>query len=482
MKITYLLIACALCGSVFAQQIQHNVMIRDVKAWQKEDKLNVEFVVDGSNAFITTQESLVLTPEIVSDNNRKSLQPVVINGNTRAKAISRAEALNEVYPLVGAPFISVRKSESAQVRYAQSVPFEGWMQNARVELKDIVYGCANCETPENRVFFSNIELEAIPEVEFTVSYITPQAEPVKNRNEVGEAYLDFQVGKSVILSDFRNNSRELNKIHDAINQLRENKDATITSIDLRGYASPEGSYQTNSSLSARRADALKFYLKDKYGYEERLFRVSSVAEDWEGLRKHIDASNLAERSSLLEIINSSSSEDAKEQQLKALPIYRTVLSEYFPLLRRVEYRLNFTVRAFSVEEGKEVIKVRPGQMSLNEMFLVANTYEKGSKEFNDIFDIAVRMFPDDVVANLNAAAAVLDKKDTATAHKYLDKYKDVPESWNNQGVLYALEGDLTNATTYFEKAKTNGSGVAAQNLEKLKLLQSYKSYNNARSR
>jgi hypothetical protein len=38
------------------------------------------------------------------------------------------------------------------------------------------------------------------------------------------------------------------------------------------------------------------------------------------------------------------------------------------------------------------------------MYLVAQTYEPGSPEFNEVFDIAVRLFPDDETANLNAAS------------------------------------------------------------------------------
>ena len=175
----------------------------------------------------------------------------------------------------------------------------------------------------------------------------------------------------------------------------------------------------------------------------------------------------------MEIINSSLSEDAKEQKLKTQASYRTLLNEHFPALRRVDYKLNYIVRAFSIEEGKEIVKTKPGQMSLNEMFLVANSYEKGSDEFKEIFDIAVRVFPKDIIANINAAAIELEKGDTAAAHRYLDKYQDIPDSWNNLGILYALEGNMDKAKELFLKAQINGSSEASENLEKVKLLENY---------
>ena len=79
------------------------------------------------------------------------------------------------------------------------------------------------------------------------------------------------------------------------------------------------------------------------------------------------------------------------------------------------------VRSFFIEEAKEILKTKPQQLSLQEMFLVAQTYEPGSPEFNEVFDIAVRLFPDDETANLNAACTDLQKGDLTSAEKHLAK-------------------------------------------------------------
>ncbi len=50
---------------------------------------------------------------------------------------------------------------------------------------------------------------------------------------------------------------------------------------------------------------------------------------------------------------------------------------------------------------------RPNELSLEEFYLLAQSYPAGSKEFDEVFDIAVRMFPNDPVANLNAANAAM---------------------------------------------------------------------------
>ena len=120
------------------------------------------------------------------------------------------------------------------------------------------------------------------------------------------------------------------------------------------------------------------------------------------------------------------------------------------------------------ENGKEIIKTQPQYLSLNEMYLVANSYPKGGDDFIKVFDIAVRMYPDDEVANLNAAAVALSKKDLPDARKYLDKSnKQTAEYANNNGIYYLLSGNKDQAIVEFTKASRNGNEAARYNLEEI---------------
>ncbi len=470
------------CFVINAQQLYNNqVILKDVVCQQKGDQIQLNMNIDASKADVPSRQSLIITPIIQSKDGTFEFPPVVINGKNRHKANKRAEIFHEKVAY-STPYIVVRSSSeaSSSIGYTYSTTFQPWMKTAKLNVKEEVYGCATCEKSENTSPLAAVRLEYTepikPEVKPLVSFVQPMAEPVKNRNMQGKAYLEFPVGKADILTDFRNNFKELSKIQEAINQLKANSNAVITSINLKGFASPEGSYSTNEKLSEQRAQALKKYLQNEYNYPNGMFNVTSVAEDWDGLRALVEASGLDEKQAILNVIDDSSDKDAKERKLKTIKggsAYRILLQEYFPQLRYVDYRLNFTIRAFSVEEGKEIVKTSPGQMSLNEMFLVANTYPKGSDDFNQVFDIAVRMFPTDVVANINAAAIVLGKGDIASAHRYLDPYQQVPQSWNNQGIMYMLEGNYTKAQDFLAKAQQQGVAEAGKNLELLKSLQDY---------
>lgn len=52
-----------------------------------------------------------------------------------------------------------------------------------------------------------------------------------------------------------------------------------------------------------RAKALKDYLQRAYALPEGIFRVSSVGEDWSGLRQLVEESDLPDRERVLRIID-----------------------------------------------------------------------------------------------------------------------------------------------------------------------------------
>lgn len=282
------------------------------------------------------------------------------------------------------------------------------------------------------------EIPEIPEVPapptFTLAYITPQAEPEKARALSGQAYLDFQVNKTNILPDYRNNQRELGKVIETINTVKSDPNITISHISIHGYASPEGSYQSNARLAEGRAQAFRDYIGSLIDLPATVFSVTSTPEDWDGLVARLADGTVASdlQSDAIQTIarDTTITPDERERQLRTrYPAeWKHLLTNVFPSLRHSDYTVNYTIRPFSVEEARDIIRTKPQQLSLNEMFLVANTYAPGSQDFNDVFETAVRMYPDDPTANLNAAVIALQKNDLTAATRYLEKAGSSPEA------------------------------------------------------
>ena len=157
-------------------------------------------------------------------------------------------------------------------------------------------------------------------------------------------------------------------------------------------------------------------------------------------------------------------------QLRGGVPYRFMLKYIFPSLRVAICKVSYDVKSFNLEEAKEVVKTRPRNLSLNELFMVANTYPKGSQEFIEIFKIAASNYPESETANVNAATAALSHTDLASAEYYLGRVESSDysaEYYNAMGVLLLLKGDYEQSERYLDKAWKLGLDAAGSNLEEL---------------
>lgn len=427
-----------------------NVSLRGVG-----DSLLVNLVVDVSDVRPGKMERISITPLLVDTlGGGVELNTFFIDGKMRERVIYRDAILNRKRIIL----VSQKKYV-----YKESFAFLPWMETAQLRIRSSVDCCGGNTTSHFKTLADSITYD-LPshryEVKPKVNFLVPDAEPIKNRMERGSAKLEFLSGKSEILLHYKNNRQELEKIGEVISALTKDTTATVQSILLRAYSSPEGSYATNAKLSTARSAALKSYLETAYGLKGIQLMTESVPEDWDGLMKLIAESDIIYKDRFLDIIAKNADPDRREQLFKTVAKgvpYREMLTRMFPLLRRTEYELNYSVKEFTVEQGREVFKKQPGQLSLNEMFHVANSYRAGSDEFNEVFDVAVRLFPDNPVANINASAVALLRGDTLTANRFLLRVKEDVRAQNNMAVYYALTGDLEEAKKAIQRASQVGT-------------------------
>ncbi|CDE58431.1 putative uncharacterized protein [Parabacteroides sp. CAG:409] len=288
----------------------------------------------------------------------------------------------------------------------------------------------------------------------------------------GSAYLDFPVNQTAIHPDYRNNPAELKKIQQTVEAVKNDPYATITSLSIKGYASPEGTYKGNAYLAENRAKALLNYVKDRYDLSGVKLSVDFEPEDWEGLEAAVEKGNLPDKEELLAIIRADEPADwdAREWKLKTLnggTSYKVLLRDVYPALRHSDYRVNYNIRNFTVDEAKRIIQSDPSKLSLNEMFMVAETYEAGSEPFNEVFEVAVRMYPNDPVSNLNAAISAINTRQLDKAKRYLTKANDCPEKQLAEASILMLEGKTNEARTLLESLQNepNLKEAVAKNLE-----------------
>ena len=430
------------------------------------NRVNVNMGLNLDDLKLKSNEGLVIIPMIVNGEDTVKMPATEILGRNRYIYYERnnGRATATANPL---SVVKRKNGEKQTVDYSYSVPYKGWMQGSQLVIGQDVCGCNQAIVEEG--LLSNVGDAVLGPWKMAYAYVQPQPEAVKARQENGTARLKFNVNKSDINTALAGNTAELQKIRNTIDLVKNDPDVTITSIQLHGYASPDGNYANNEKLAANRTRALYGYLKGLYPVQDKLFRVSSTAEDWDGVKAYLASHEIPQQAMVTDIINGTLDPDGKEKAIaqKAGEAHRYLLANVYPDLRRTEYTVNYDVRSFNLEEARKVIKTRPQKLSLNEMYIVANSYEKGSEEFNNVFDTAVKMYPEDQLANLNAAYVALDRKDMATAEKYLRKAGTTAEAENARGILAIQKGDYATAKSHLEKAASQGLAAAKTNLAEL---------------
>ncbi|WP_077155750.1 DUF3868 domain-containing protein [Bacteroides bouchesdurhonensis] len=471
-KLIYLIIAlAAVIAPAHAQKFMNDALtLSDVTLWQQGESLYVGMTMDMKNLTVGSARSLSLVPLLTDGQHNVPLQEIIINGKRREKAYIRGLAMNQQEPTA----IIVPYNKRETLNYTQVIPYQPWMANASLQLVETLCGCGNYQEMTAQELITNdvsTEAKRLSAMSPLVAYIQPTVEVVKKRSEQYEAHLDFPVNKYVILTDFMNNHSELVNIHSMFDKIQNDKNLTVTKISIEGFASPEGPLAFNEQLSKKRAVALKDYLVKNEKVPANVYNVTFGGENWDGLVKALEASSMKDKETFLNIIKNTSDDAKRKQEIMrvggGVP-YRTMLKEIYPGLRKVNCKIDYTVINFDVEQGRIIIRENPKYLSLNEMYQVANSYPKGSKDFANVFDIAVRMYPNDPVANLNAAAVALSMKDLNTAVKFMEKADHATaEFLNNTGVYNFLNGDIQRARAAFEQAAKMGNEAAQANLQQL---------------
>lgn len=463
-KLAIIYCACMLAAPMAAQTqckdaklANKTVMVKNVRVENTANNMVVNLDLNMDSLDLPSNMRLVFTPMVTNNTEQRLMPQIVVNGRKQEISYKRKGYKDFADNAV----VVRRKNNTAQtLHYSAVLPYEKWMKNADVVVAEDLCGCGDIKD-QNTVALKRMRTPFMP-------YMRPEAEARKVRHEQGRAFIDFPVDKITLYPEYRNNPRELDKIVNTINLVKNDKNTSITNVEIHGYASPESPYSHNAYLAENRAKTLKDYVRKLVNLDDTTFSVTSTPEDWEGLREYVAKSNLENRDAILKLIdNTSLDPDAKEWKIKSTypADYRVMLDSWYPALRHSDYVVSYSVRPFSVEEAKEIMKTKPQQLSLEEMFMVAQTYEPGSREFNEVMATAVRMYPDNQTANINAACTRMELGDLEGAKIYLDKAGNSPEALHAKGVLAMLEGKNEEARQLLQKAKEAGAQGVDKNLQ-----------------
>jgi outer membrane protein OmpA-like peptidoglycan-associated protein len=378
-KTIYIVLTLLIAGAatnLSAQTLRGGIVATDVEVTESDGSMILEMVLNVETDAITKLQSMSVTPIITNGDEEARFPYVLVNGWNKRQMYERKLKFENTMLMENLPLdvinLTRKGNESEQYEYIAKVERESWMDKAAMAieftlsspagvLQRYVSDVAMVETVTEVVkeievvkevpappVIVNIE-QPKPDTVVVEKVIEKVVEKVVDKDILyldGAAFLDFETNRSVILPNFRRNPQELQKIDDVLAELRNNTKAEILGLEIIGYASPDGGYANNERLARERALAFTQYIQNRYNIPVEFSNVGSVAEDWKTLRQIVSDSEMAYKSQMLAIIDSTAAPDAKESQLRRLAegrAWSVLSSTVLPRLRRVEYRVAYRV-------------------------------------------------------------------------------------------------------------------------------------------
>lgn len=454
-RILSILITLLIVTTGAKAQSVDGVKIGNLQMKRQGEYMAVKMNMDFTTLDMPSNRAVLFTPVIVNGKDSLELSSVGIYGRRRYYYYVRNDK-----SIIAENGKSYRASERPEnMEYNVMVPYSQWMNGSYLLLHRSDYGCCNKVVDEQ---FS--QMASFKEKVFSPKfvYVRPVTEMVKTRSLSGSAFIDFVVNRTNINPNYRNNKVEIAKIQATIDSVKADADITLTSVSIKGFASPEGSYKNNERLAKGRTEALKKHVQNLYDFAPDFIKTSYEPEDWAGLRNYVISSDLVNKDEIIKIIDCDLEPDRKEYAIRKYGNdYLHLLANCYPALRHSDYKVEYNIRNYKdVDEIKKVFEESPQKLSLEEFYILANEYGDDARELNDIFETAVRMYPNDPVANLNAAISEMQNKDFTSAEPHLKKAGNSPEATYTRGLYAAFIKDYDKALELLTSAKKQGVAEA----------------------
>ena len=333
-----------------------------------------------------------------------------------------------------------------------------------------------------------------PEMKKSELYLTFDAK-IKNKTV---KLPDVKIGEGVIAtSELADAATATTAIKDWKDQVKNADEAPNqnVAIEISAYASPDGGVKLNTGLAERREGNTSKYLAK----ELKKMKVDApvdaryTAQDWEGFKELVSASNLQDKDLVLRVISMYQDPETREKEIKNISaVYSDLAETILPQLRRSRLTANIEIIGKSDDEISALAKSNPSELNIEEI-LYAATLTNNDAEKMAIYTKASELYPNcyrtwnnigmmafkagdlakaeqmfnksnsvknNASANMNLGLIALTKGDQAKAQQLFGNAAGVNELSEALGVLYLEQGEYAKAVNSFGSVKTNNAALA----------------------
>ncbi|MBS1634522.1 MAG: hypothetical protein JST26_01280 [Bacteroidetes bacterium] len=266
-------------------------------------------------------------------------------------------------------------------------------------------------------------------------------------------------------------SEEVKSLLSFIDQNINNQWYEFKDISVSAYASPDGELSLNENLAKDRAKSGSKALQNEFkknknkeqtfGKEEGTYKVQTTAEDWDGFKKLMETSSIADKDLILRVLTMYSDGDQREKEIKNLSkTYTEVAEKILPKLRRSVLTVNVDKKSRTDEMITKLMTSYPDSLSVEELLYGATlTTDLNTKA--QVYAAAEKKYGSDWRTSNNLGATLLMQNKVSEAGDAFARAEKTangnPIVMNNLGIIAAKNGDRRKAMEYYDKA--NGAGT-----------------------
>lgn len=367
-----------------------SIEVDNISFVRADEQVAVTFEFVAGRNSVRKGRILVIKPILRNGNSELNMPSIVVRHKKTGVAGDRLKLSPEILSTeADIVYATVGKRQE----YGAIAPFEEWMSGAELVFRGASVGCCSAEVVDIGLIASNLmvrdsvmKLEIVEIIEkkgSTADMLAEQFAFIRHFSELeealkgedGEKWFDygmpmdmgegvpegrrseldkivakgrtgsqtvyFAQGARTIDRHYMDNNKALVELISAVRAIEASGDSEVMRIVVIGYTSPEGSSAINEKLAKDRAITVRdFLLRNTPITPERISIYNGVV-DWIGLRQQVEASDMPEKYTIIDIIDNVPVWDAEKQigrhgqlmKLNSGNPYRYMYDNYFPRLR-----------------------------------------------------------------------------------------------------------------------------------------------------
>ena len=182
----------------------------------------------------------------------------------------------------------------------------------------------------------------------------PSDHSIRINKRIENIEVHFKFDKFNLELDYMGNNNSLKNFVHKIDSIGI---SNIDSIVIISQSSPEGVYEHNLMLSKKRANTMRKYMLDKHPELHNYLHVHPDGESWLRLREYVKKDTMMKNTTIekvISIIDADINVGTKKWRMKQLPVYRYLLSTYYPRIRNSSFYILYYTEEKTIEPVVEV--------------------------------------------------------------------------------------------------------------------------------